>query len=58
MLIAEQSLAETLVGREDDSRRRCRVFIPREAVFTRNELLFTLHLFLGHLVGAQPAVRV
>ena len=57
MLVTEESLAETLVGRGDDSRRGCRVFIPREAVFIRNELPFTLCLFLGHLVGAQLAGR-
>jgi hypothetical protein len=41
MLITEQSLAETLDGRAGDPRRRCRLFIPDQAVFIRDQLLFS-----------------
>jgi hypothetical protein len=40
MLITEQSLAETLDGSARDPRRRCRLFIPDQAVFIRDQLLF------------------
>ena len=50
MLIAEQSLAETLDGRAGDRRRRCRLFIPDQAVFIPNKLLFS-----PCLVGSHPA---
>jgi hypothetical protein len=49
MLITEQSLAETLDGRADDRRRRCRLFIPHQAVFIPNKLLFS-----PRLVGSHP----
>jgi len=52
MLITEQSLTQTLDGREGHPRRRRPVFIPQQKVFTRGEPLFTLRLFLGHLVIA------
>jgi hypothetical protein len=48
MLIAEQSLAETLDGRADDRRRRCRLFIPHQAVFIPNKLLFSPRLVFSH----------
>jgi hypothetical protein len=41
MLITEQSLAETLDGRARDPRRRCRLFITHQAVFIRDQLLFS-----------------
>jgi hypothetical protein len=41
MLITEQSLAETLDGRAGDPRQRCRLFIPDQAVFIRDQLLFS-----------------
>jgi hypothetical protein len=40
MLITEQLLAETLDGGARDPRRRCRLFIPDQAVFIRDQLLF------------------
>jgi hypothetical protein len=49
MLIAEQSLAETLDGLAGDRRRRCRLFIPHQAVFIPNKLLFS-----PRLVGRHP----
>jgi hypothetical protein len=52
MLITEQSLAETLDGRADDRRRRCRLFIPHQAVFIPNKLLFS-----PRLVGSHPPDR-
>jgi hypothetical protein len=41
MLITEQSLAETLEGRTRDPRRGRRLFIPDQAVFIRDQLLFS-----------------
>jgi hypothetical protein len=40
MPITEQSLAETLDGGAGDPRRRCRLFIPDQAVFIPEQLLF------------------
>jgi hypothetical protein len=48
MLITEQSLAETLDGRADDRRRRCRLFMPDQAVFIPNKLLFSPRLVCSH----------
>jgi hypothetical protein len=48
MLITEQSLVETLDGRAGDHRRRCRQFIPHQAVFIPNQLLFSLRLVFSH----------
>jgi hypothetical protein len=48
MLITEQSLVETLDGREAHLRRRRRLFIPHQAVFIPNQLLFTRRLVLSH----------
>jgi hypothetical protein len=45
MLITEQSLVETLDGRARDPGRRCRLFIPHQAVFTQGQLLF-IHSFV------------
>ena len=57
MLIAEQSLAETLDGRADDTRRRCRLFIPHQAVFIPNQLLFSPRLVCSHPADRCPAKR-
>jgi hypothetical protein len=58
MLITEQSLAETLDGRARDPRRRCRLFIPHQAVFIRDQLLFSCRSVLRHPVAAvRTAIR-
>jgi hypothetical protein len=54
MLITEQSLVETLDGRAGDRRRRCRLFIPHQAVFTPNKLLFSPCLVCGHPAECWP----
>src|ERR1700728_3815151 len=54
MLIAEQSLAETLDGRAGDPRRRCRLFIPHQAVFIPNQLLFSPRLVCSHPADPWP----
>ena len=62
MLIAEQSLAETLDGGAGDRRRRCRLFIPHQAVFIPNKLLFSPRLVFSHPAdrrdGRYPAAGV
>src|ERR1700757_4090939 len=54
MLITEQSLAETLDGRAGDPRRRCRLFIPHQAVFIPNQLLFSPRLVCRHPADRWP----
>lgn len=54
MLIAEQSLDETLDGRAGDPRRRCRLFIPHQAVFIPNKLLFSPRLVCSHPAHRRP----
>jgi hypothetical protein len=53
MLITEQSLAETLEGRASDPRRRCRLFIPDQAVFIRDQLLFSQCSVPGNRMAAM-----
>ena len=53
MLITEQSLAETLEGRASDPRRRSRLFIPGQAVFIRDQLLFSQCLVPGYRMVAM-----
>jgi hypothetical protein len=54
MLITEQSLVETLDGRAGDLRRRCRLFIPHQAVFIPNQLLFSPRLVCSHPADRWP----
>ena len=54
MLITEQSLVETLDGRAGDLRRRCRLFIPHQAVFIPNQLLFSPRLICSHPADRLP----
>jgi hypothetical protein len=48
--IAERSLAATLDARAGDPRRRRRQFIPDQAVFIRDQLLFIQSSAFGHPV--------
>jgi hypothetical protein len=59
MLITEQSLAETLDGRGGDPRRRCRLFIPHQAVFIPEQLLFIQRSVFSYALAvvAAPASR-
>jgi hypothetical protein len=54
VLITEQSLDETLDGRARDLRRRCRLFIPHQAVFIPNKLLFNPRLVCSHPADRSP----
>jgi hypothetical protein len=54
MLITEQSLVERLDGRARDPRRRCRLFIPHQAVFIPNQLLFSPRLVCSHPADRWP----
>jgi hypothetical protein len=54
MLITEKSLVETLDGRAGDPRRRCRLFIPHQAVFIPNQLLFSPRLVCSHPADRRP----
>ena len=53
MLTTEQSLAETLDGRASDPRRRSRLFIPDQAVFIRDRLLFSQCSVPGNRMAAM-----
>src|ERR1700739_2423090 len=57
MLITEQSLVERLDGRAGDPRRRCRLFIPDQAVFIRDQPPFIQCWVYCHPDDSGPTER-
>jgi hypothetical protein len=57
MLITKQSLVERLDGRAGDPRRRCRLFIPDQAVFIRDQPPFIQCWVYCHPDDSGPTER-